>query len=128
MIWKAFSLFTENNIDTCSLENISNLCQESLLVYIKLFIIPYADDTVLLSVSAEGLQRALTCFDEYCDIWKLKVNTSKTMIVIFSKNKVKNDYGFKIYDKIIDIQDSYSYLGELFLIIMETSVPQGKNY
>jgi hypothetical protein len=37
-----------------------------------------------------------------------KINTSKTKIVIFSKNKIKNDYGFKIYDKIIDIQDSYS--------------------
>lgn len=100
-----FFFFTENNID--SLENISDLCQESLLVYIKLFLILYADDTVLLSKSAEGLQRALTCFQEYCDIWK-QINTSKTKIVIFSKNKIKNDYGFKIYDKIIDIQDSYS--------------------
>ena len=83
--------FTENNID--SLENILNLCQESLLVYIKLFIILYADDTVLLSESAEGLQLALIYFEEYCDIWKLKVNTSKTTIVIFSKNKVKNNHG-----------------------------------
>ena len=57
--------FTENNID--SLENISNLCQESLLVYIKLFIILYADDTVLLSESAEGLQLALTYFEEYLE-------------------------------------------------------------
>lgn len=69
---------------------------------------------MLLSESAEELQRALACFEEYCDIWKLKINTSKTKIVIFSKNKVKNNYGFKIYDKIIDIQDSYSYLGIVF--------------
>jgi hypothetical protein len=35
--------FIENNID--SLEKISSICQESLLAYIKLFLILYADDT-----------------------------------------------------------------------------------
>jgi hypothetical protein len=50
----------------------------------------------------------------YLRQWGFKVNTRKTKIVILSRSKVKNHYGFKIYDKIIDIQDSYSYLGIVF--------------
>ena len=68
--------FIENNID--SLEKILSICQESLLVYIKLFLILYADDTVLMSKCPEGLQKTLTAFENYCINWKLKVNTSKS--------------------------------------------------
>jgi hypothetical protein len=47
----------------------------------------YADDTVILSESAEGLQEALSAFEKYCNIWKLTVNTNKSKIVVFSKKK-----------------------------------------
>lgn len=104
--------FIENNID--SLENIEHLCQESLLLYVKLFIILYADDTALLSETAEGLKRTLKCFEQYCDRWKLKVNTNKTKVVIFSKRKSKEIQNFKIYGQNIEIIDSYSYLGIVF--------------
>jgi hypothetical protein len=40
--WFGTFFFTENNID--SLENISDLCQESLLVYIKVNILPFMLD------------------------------------------------------------------------------------
>jgi hypothetical protein len=35
--------------------------------------------------SAESLQEAISAFEEYCNIWKLTVNTNKTKIVVFSK-------------------------------------------
>lgn len=104
--------FIENNID--SLEKISSICQESLLVYIKLFLILYADDTVLMSETPEGLQKTLTAFENYCNNWKLKVNTSKTKVVVFSKRRFRSNFIFKIYGQPIEVQDSYSYLGVTF--------------
>ena len=74
----------------------------------------YADDTVILSESAEGLQEALSAFEKYCNIWKLTVNTNKSKIVVFSKKKYKTNVVFKICGQAIDLQDSYSYLGVIF--------------
>lgn len=67
-----------------------------------------------MSESAEGLQKTLVCFEEYCKKWKLKINTSKTKAVIFSKKKVKRNQNFMIYGESIEIVDSYCYLGVLF--------------
>jgi hypothetical protein len=53
-------------------------------IYLELFVLLYADDTVLFSDSASDLQLQLNIFCEYCNIWKLKVNSSKSKIIIFS--------------------------------------------
>ena len=81
------SFFEQNNVNC--LEKISENCREKLFCYIKIFVILYADDTVIMSESAEGLQQALSVFEKYCNLWKLTVNTTKTKIVIFSKRKYK---------------------------------------
>jgi hypothetical protein len=77
----------ENNLK--GLESISAKCLEQLGFYIKIFTIFYADDTVIMSETEEGLQQALLNFEQYCDLWKLKVNTRKAKIFIFSKRKYK---------------------------------------
>ena len=84
--------FIENNID--SLEKISSICQESLLVYIKLFLILYVDDTVLMSETPEGLQKTLTAFENYCNNWKLKVHTCKTKVVVLCKRRFRSNFIF----------------------------------
>jgi hypothetical protein len=65
------------------------------------------DDTVIMSETEEGLQQALLNFEQYCDLWKLKINTQKTKIIMFSKRKYKAQRSFKLYDENIDIVDSY---------------------
>ena len=47
----------ENNIS--DLEQISKKCRDTIACYLKIFIILYADETVILSESAEGLQELL---------------------------------------------------------------------
>jgi hypothetical protein len=101
--------FIENNID--GLEKISSICQESLLIYIKLFLIVYADDTVLMSETPEGSQKTLTAFENYYNNWKLKLNTSQTKVVVFSKRRIRSNFNFNMYGQPIEVQDSYSYLG-----------------
>jgi hypothetical protein len=106
------TFFSENNIS--DLKQISKKCQDTIVCYLKIFIILYADDTVILSESAEGLQEEISAFQEYCNIWKLTVNTNKTKGVVYSKKKYKTNVVFKIYGQAIDLQDSYSYQGVIF--------------
>ena len=53
-------------------------------VYIKLLILLYADDTIIFSNDKENFQKVLDNFHEYCTMWKLKVNITKTNVVIFN--------------------------------------------
>ena len=52
-----------------------------------MFLFIYADDTVILSYTQEGLQEALLQLQTYCDKWSLDVHINKKEIVIFSKRK-----------------------------------------
>jgi exonuclease III len=73
----------------------------------------YADDVVLLSYSASGLQQKLDILFKYCSKWKLTVNTKKSKILIFNCRKtcgVKFNYGAHN----LEITDSYCYLGIIF--------------
>ena len=40
---------------------------------LKLFLLLYADDIIIFSESAEGLQKGLDILKDYCDKWKLIV-------------------------------------------------------
>jgi hypothetical protein len=97
-----------------SLELLSEQSVNELNVFIKLFVILYADDTVILTDTKEGVQNALNIFQSYCEIWKLEVNVNKTKVVIFSKGEIRLKYEFKLQNKILEIVDSYSYLGLIF--------------
>ena len=52
-------------------------------IFIILFVILYADDTIILSDGAKEFQDILNAFSEYCKRWKLKINLSKTKLIIF---------------------------------------------
>ena len=51
----------------------------------KLNCLLYADDLVLVSHSAKGLQKAPSILAKYCNDWLLSVNPKKTKVVIFQK-------------------------------------------
>ena len=78
----------ESFLGTCNLkglDSISHDIENNFDIYLKLFILLYAEDTVLMAESPEELQMLLDAFDDYCTIWKLKVNVDKTKIMIFSR-------------------------------------------
>ena len=78
--------FVENDVN--DLENINrNMCSENLNIFVKLFSLLYADDTIILSETEADMQYALAIFEKYCHHWKLKVNLQKTKIIIFCKRK-----------------------------------------
>ena len=82
-------------------------------IYFKLFIPLYADGTVIMSESSNGLQSALNVYNDYCEQWKLTVNINKSKVVIFSKGRQAN-YSFVHTDQTMDIERDYKYLGMLF--------------
>ena len=52
---------------------------DGILIFCKLLLLLYADDTVISSESAEELRNALNVFQEYCKTWKLTVNITKNL-------------------------------------------------
>jgi hypothetical protein len=50
-------------------------------VYMNIFLLLYADDTVLMT-ETQDLQKQLNIFHDYCLAWKLNVNIDKTKIVL----------------------------------------------
>ena len=54
---------------------------------INVFLLLYADDQVVFAKSPESLQRMLTDIENNCNTWGLKINTSKTKIMVFEKGR-----------------------------------------
>ena len=106
------SFLSDNDFN--GLESVGKLLEEHVHIYVKLLLLLYADDTVILAESSGELQLALNVFAEYCQSWKLKVNISKTKIVIFSKGVCKNYPIFHFNNDNIDVVKEYIYLGILF--------------
>ena len=73
-------------------------------------ILMYADDVVILSKSAMGLNRALNVLHVFCQKWKLRINTSKTKVLIFNARKW-DKFKFFLGNNLIAIKDTYTYLG-----------------
>jgi hypothetical protein len=96
-------------------ENITEyLSDEDTEVFLKLYTLLYADDTVILAESPSELQKALNAVDAYCNEWNMVVNTEKTKIVIFSKGKIKKLPTFSFHGAKLDIEFDFIYLGCTF--------------
>ena len=82
-------------------------------IFMRLVVLLYADDTVIVAKSENDLQYTFDRFYTYCQQWKLKVNASKTKVVIFGAKKIYK-YEFRIGNQIIEVTDKYKYLGIYF--------------
>ena len=100
-----------------SLDMINEVSFEVLYIYLKIFLLLYADDTVLMSENVDGMQTMLNVFSEYCNTWKLQVNIAKTNVVIFSKSNVTQNTRCMSDNNELDICQSYNYLGILLILI-----------
>ena len=70
------------------LEIMNGYCMQHIGMYLKLFLLLHADDTVIFTEQAEELQLPLNIFEKYCSEWRLYINVSKTKIVVLFKRKV----------------------------------------
>ena len=64
-----------------------------------------------LSPSPEGLQKSINVIKKHAEEWKLKVNTKKSNIIIFSGNgQTKNNENFRYGTETLPIVDKQTYL------------------
>ena len=71
----------------------------------------YADDLVIFSKSAPGLQKSLDNLSDYCNTWKLEINLNKTKVMLFQPNGHLCKDRFTLNDATIDCVNKYKYLG-----------------
>ena len=115
---------------------VSKSCYPSLesedALFLTLFVLLYADDTIILAEHERDLQRALNSVHEYCTEFKLIVNTNKSKIIIFSRGKVRRFTTFKYGCDIIEFVSDYVYLGvkmnfnNTFAKAMKKQLDQGR--
>jgi len=87
---------------------------DSLQPFLKLFSLLYADDTIIMADSASELQSALNSLNSYSEMWKLRINPTKSKIIIFSRGKIRNYPTFMLGNSQIEVVDDYTYLGCTF--------------
>ena len=87
---------------------------DTLYYHLKLFILLYADDTVILSDTAEDLQEGLIAMEEYCKLWALQINTEKTKVCIFTRKRKLAPNNFLFNGDSLEIVNSFNYLGVAF--------------
>ena len=112
-----FELCVSNSykgLDGISLEAKNYLSDDDIEVFLRLYVLLYADDTIVMAESPKDLQDALNAVFEYCSSWKLTVNTSKTKVVIFSRGKLRNIPDFTFGADNLEVVDDYTYLGVTF--------------
>lgn len=88
----------------------------------------YADDIVLLSSSASGLQEKITSLEEFCQDWCLTVNLTKTKVLIFNKAGRHLKHNFMYTDKLIECVNKCKYLGITFCSSGSFSTAQNELY
>lgn len=88
-----------------------DICNPVKLENVSLGCLMYADDVLVMSENAQGLQKALTELNKYCKKWGLIVNTKKTKIMVFNSRRCHNI--FTLGNEIIPDTDRVCYLGFL---------------
>ena len=73
----------------------------------------YADDLILISETATGLQICLDKLRDYTEKWDLKLNLKKTKIMVFNKGGRKNTIPFFFGGNVVEQTTSYKYLGTI---------------
>ena len=106
--------FLQSN-NSLGLNCITDEIENELDIFIKMLVILYADDTVLFADSAVEMQIQLDNFSEYCSLWKLNVNSSKTKVVIFAGGRFPtNNFNFNFDGNNLEIVSDIVYLGVNF--------------
>ena len=76
-----------------------------------LFVLLYADDTVILAESEDQLQKAITGMYNYCKKWQLRVNIKKSKVMVFSRGVIRKKPKIMYNNNLLDVCNEFVYLG-----------------
>ena len=81
---------------------------------VKILLLFYADDCVIFSETPAGLQTEIDKLYQYCEKWKLKLNTEKSQVVVFRKGNRGITETWHFGNKNLSTTNKFPYLGVLF--------------
>ena len=88
-----------------------NLLLALLFTHFLIFLLLFADDTVLFSYTKEGLQSLLYKLHRYCDKWGISANLDKTVEMVCKKSRNVENVEL-IYDNhVLKQVNKFTYLG-----------------
>ena len=98
--------------NSCSCINLE-FVSDSIYIYLRLFVLLYADDTVIFGVDETNFQKNLDIFYQYAKTWQLDINNDKIKMLIFG---TRNDdrFDFKMGENKISQCKEFKYLGVVF--------------
>ena len=112
-----FALFLNDLEFFLSTRNCSGIdlefTSDDVNMYIQLFVLLYADDTVIFGTDETEFQNNLNAFYEYSNMWRLDINYDKTIILIFGTGN-DDRFDFKMGENKIQICKEFKYLGTVF--------------
>ena len=100
-----FSIFIDDIV-----KSFDTLCDPILLRSRPISCMLYADDLLLMSESPEGLQNCMKKAHAYCSDWGMKINYSKTKVMVFNKGSRLAPNKFYINSIEIESTRQYKYL------------------
>ena len=104
-----FNIFV-NDLTHC----FNEACMPCLLGEHRINCLLYADDLVILSESASGLQNCLDVVGNFCSTWGLDINYNKSKVMVFSKSSRLFDLSFTLNNIQLECVREYKYLGVIF--------------
>ena len=67
----------------CEGVKLSSNTENELIIFFKIILLMYADDTVIFAHKKKDLQKSLNMYATYCHRWKLTINTQKNKDYLF---------------------------------------------
>lgn len=104
-----FVLFINDLADF--LKGSSNNDELLTMDHIQLFLLLFADDTLLLSETKEGLQSLLDKLHIYCIKWNVTVNTDKSKVMVFKNGTRLENIDFYYNNIKLEMVKKFTYLG-----------------
>lgn len=102
-----FIIFINDIVNDIASDNISTFT----LNQIQIFMLLFADDTVLFAESPDDMQILLDGLKAYCDKWNISVNTEKTKIVVFKSGNRRSNVELYFDNILLEQVTSFTYLG-----------------
>ena len=94
---------------------VTDFKEQDIILFLDILTLFYADDTIIFSDTALGLQFALEELENYCKKWKLTVNEGKTKIMCITWGRYRNQkYEFFYNNQKLECVDDFIYLGICF--------------
>jgi hypothetical protein len=82
---------------------------------VEIFLLLFADDIVLLSNTARGLQNQIDMLDKICRDLFLNINKDKTKVMVFRKGGFLGKHeNWKLDGNVLEVVNEYNYLGFCF--------------